>query len=296
MTMRSRLLAALVLPLALVFSAAHAARWGEHGHRMIGRLAAETLPPDVPAFLRDAAPRLAYLNVEPDRWRGTERNEMYHAHVAEHYINLERLPDGALRAPHRFAYLDSLRAAGIETPGPGLLPWRIIEMTQRVQVGFRLWRAATDPDERAWIEQRIIDDAGVLGHYVADASNPAHTTIHHNGWVGANPRGYTTDRTFHRRFETIFVRENVRIDDVRSALTASPRVLESVRDDVMTYLADSHALVPYLYELELAEPFGPRTRSATHKRFAVERLAAGAAMLRDLWLTAWRESAVAEDD
>ena len=43
----------------------------------------------------------------------------------------------------------------------------------------------------------IIYIMGVMGHYVGDASQPLHTTIHHHGWVGPNPNGYTTNRTFH---------------------------------------------------------------------------------------------------
>ena len=38
---------------------------------------------------------------------------------------------------------------------------------------------------------------GVMGHYVGDGSQPLHTTVHFNGWVGDNPKGYTTKQTFH---------------------------------------------------------------------------------------------------
>jgi hypothetical protein len=254
-------------------------------------VAAETVPEAMPDFFRAAAAQLSYLNPEPDRWR--ERGEraldpaMDAAHVSEHYINFEIVPAAAMRAPHRFAFQDSLRAAGVPVPGPGLLPWRILEMTQRLRVEFRLWRAATDPEERAFIEQRIINDAGILGHYVADASNPHHTSVHHNGWVGENPHGYTTDNTFHSRFESVFVREQVRMGDVRAAATAPAVVRDELRNEIFAYVLASHSLLTTLYELEQREPFGPATRSPEHKRFAVSRLAAGAHMLRDLWWTAW---------
>jgi hypothetical protein len=266
-------------------------RWGEHGHRMIGEAAALALPAEMPAFFRDAAGQLAYLNPEPDRWRSRDERAfdgaMDQAHAAEHYINLERLPAGAHAAPHRFAYLDSLRAAGIETPGPGLLPWRILELTQRLRVSFRQWRAASDPEERAWIEQRILNDAGILGHYVADGSNPHHTSIHHDGWVGPNPRGYATERGFHSRFESIYVRHNLRPADVQGAMDAAPQVFPELRSAIWQYLRTTHGHLERLYQLEQVEAFGPETRGAEHHRFAAERLAAGAEMLRDLWWTAW---------
>jgi hypothetical protein len=274
---------------------AAAPRWGEPGHRMIGLVAAEALPCDMPAFFREAAPRLAYLNPEPDRWRGREERgldpAMDGAHASEHYINFELLPPGALDAPHRFAYLDSLARAGIALPGPGLLPFRILELSQRLRVGFRQWRAATDPDERRWIEERILNDAGILGHYVGDGSNPHHTTIHHDGWVGENPHGFTTERGFHSRFESVFVRYQIRTDDVRAALTGEPTVFPELRPAILDYLRASHGLVEALYRLDQREPFGRETRGAEHRRFTAERLAAGAAMLRDLWWTAWVTSA-----
>ncbi len=271
------------------------ARWGEHGHRMVGQAAAEALPAEMPAFFRAAAPQLSYLNYEPDRWR--ERTEraldpaMDAAHSPEHYINFERVPAGAFAAPNRYAYMDSLRAAGVEIPGPGLLPWRILEMTQRLRVQFRLWRAATDPQERAWIEQRILNDAGIMGHYVADGSNPHHTTIHHAGWVGPNPRGYATDREFHARFESIYVRHHIRLSDVTAAMRGPPNVFPEVRPAVVEYLRHSHSLVERLYEIDRRHPYGAETTAPENRQFAAERLAAGAEMLRDLWWTAWVTSA-----
>jgi hypothetical protein len=270
------------------------ARWGAHGHEIIGLVAAETLPQAMPGFFRDAAAQLSYLNPEPDRWRDRLERQldpaMDAAHSPEHYINFEILPEGAILAPGRYAYMDTLAAHGVALPGPGLLPWRILEITQRIRVGFRSWRSTEDPHQRAWIEQRIINDAGILGHYVADASNPHHTSIHHNGWVGDNPRGFTTDRTFHRRFESIYIAENITSDDVRQAIDREAQVFPDLREATWQYLQESHSLVERLYELDLEEAFGPNTSGETHRAFASDRLAAGAEMLRDLWWTAWMTS------
>jgi hypothetical protein len=64
--------------------------WGEVGHRLIGSAAASALPADTPAFFRDAADQLSYLNPEPD-------------------------------PRDRFAYLDSLRAHGVDAAGARML-------------------------------------------------------------------------------------------------------------------------------------------------------------------------------
>ena len=268
-----------------------ALRWGYEGHLMVGAAAARALPEEMPAFFRQAVGQLSWLNPEPDRWRSRAERAldpaMDAAHSPEHYVNFERLPPGALSAPNRYAYLDTLRAHGESIPGPGLLPHTIRELTQRVRVGFREWRAATDPNERAWIEQRIVNDAGILGHYVADGANPHHTTIHHNGWVGPNPRGYATDSRVHSRFESEFVRAQVRPEHVEAEMGAPPRVRQDLWHEVLDYLRGSHALVEALYELDRQVPFGAANTSPEHRRFAARRMAAGAEMLRDLWWTAW---------
>lgn len=266
-------------------------RWGASGHEMVGRAAAMALPEQMPAFFRQAADQLAYLNLEPDRWRSREERQMDPAmdaaHSPEHYIDLELVPGNALAAPDRLAFGDSLRAHGVEVAKTGLVSFRILELTQRLRVGFREWRAATDPREKAWIEARIVNDAGILGHYVADASNPAHTSIHHNGWVGANPKGYATDNRFHGRFESEYVGARIRLDDVRRATKGSPRVFASVRPAIWQYVQHSHGQLERLYELDKRNPFNARTTAPENKQFATERLAAGAEMLRDLWWTAW---------
>jgi hypothetical protein len=188
-----------------------------------------------------------------------------------------------------------MQRAGMAVPerDGGLLPFAILEMTQRVAIGFRLWRAETDPHRRSWIEQRIIDDAGILGHFVADAANPHHTTVHFNGWAEnwPNPHGFTSDRTFHARFESDYVRAHLKLDDVLPLAVAPVHQVADLRAGVLAYIRATHAQLERLYELEQQEPFGPLTAGAAHKRFTAERLAAGAVMLRDLWWSAWLMSA-----
>ena len=268
--------------------------WGAAGHEMVGRAAAERLPADMPAFFVQAGAQLSYLNPEPDRWRDRERREMDQAFAYDHYIDLENVPDGALQARDRYEFLAALYQAGLEKPerDAGFLPFRIMELYQRLESGFARWRAASSPAERAWIEARILNDAGVLGHYVADASQPHHTTIHFNGWASdaPNPAGYTTDRQFHSRFESRFVDDNVAYDDVLARVPRPAPVLPDVRSAVMAYIMDSHAHVEPLYELEMRVGFDPDRTGPEAEAFAVRRLAAAADMLRALWNTAWVKS------
>lgn len=272
--------------------------WGEAGHRITGEAAALTLPQAMPAFVRGAVKQLAYLNPEPDRWRSRDESALDPAldqgTAPDHFIDMEMVPPEvlarALAAPNRYAYLDTLAAAGVKGSVMGLLPFRMLEMSQRLREEFRMWRAAPD-STKPFIEARIVNDAGVLGHYVADGSQPAHTTVHYNGWVGPNPDGYATDRRFHSRFESAFVQANVKLADVLPRVDTAARVLPDFRAAIVAYLRETNAQVEPMYRLDKAHPFDGSAADPADKAFVAERLAAGARMLRDIWWTAWVTSA-----
>ncbi len=276
-------------------AAGTALAWGEPGHLMIGRIAAEGLPSSMPSFFTGATDQLAYLNPEPDRWRERELREMDEAYKYDHYIDLENVPGDALEAEDRFRFIAALHEAGIERPeqAVGFLPYRMIELHQRLTTGFARWRVVETAAERAWIEERIINDAGILGHFVADAANPHHSTIHFNGWSddAANPEGFTTSRDFHWRFESAFVEAHVDPDAVRRAVPSGVGPIPDVHEAVMDLVRESNDRVISLYQLERDIGFDPEaeTDEAT-RRFAIERLATAARVLRSLWYSAWVDS------
>jgi len=284
--------------------AAAAAVWGSDGHQMAARTAAAGLPGSMPEFFLEAGPMLAYLNPEPDRWRSRTQIAMDQAWNYGHYIDLENIPEGsgALSAEHRYEFLRTLYEAGVERPeqSVGFLPYRTLELYQRLVAEWRLWRAAP-PGERAWVEMRILNDAGILGHYATDASQPHHTTIHYNGWDSdaPNPRGYTYARDFHGRFESDFVSAHIEQSEVDAAAEPGVRsVVGAAREAIWDQVEETHGLVEALYELEQAHGFDPDAASPHPEleAFAAERLAAGADMLRTLWWSAWLESAEPEPE
>lgn len=292
----------LAVPAVALFgaSAGHDARpvpWGAEGHQMAARAAVAVLSGEMPPFFRSAGDQLVYLNPEPDRWRERSLVEMDQGWSYDHYVDLENVPEEALERPDRFTYLEALYEAGVPEPhrSAGFLQYRILEMYQRLVTEWRLWRAERNPQQRAWIEQRIVNDAGILGHYVTDASQPHHTTIHFNGWDARtpNPEGFNQDRSFHARFESDFVAAWVTQTEVSRRVDRAPRSLVgSVRPTIMEYIRASNAQVPVLYRLDRDVGFDPsRAPTPATRDFAAERLAVGARMLADLWWSAWLESA-----
>jgi hypothetical protein len=206
-----------------------------------------------------------------------------------------------LEAPDRFEFLALLYEAGIQRPQQtvGFLPYRILELYQRLTTGFARWRLASSPEERARIRIRILNDAGILSHYVADGSQPHHTTIHFNGWAeGApNPQGFTTDRDFHSRFESGFLRAHLTYPLLAPFMDPAPRRLGNVRDAVWDYLRTTNGTVEELYRLEKEHGFDPEAPPHPEAvAFMAERLAAGAGMLASIWWKAWSESASLAED
>ena len=284
---------AAALAVAAAPATANAPFWGEPGHRLIGDAAAAALPEQMPKFFRDARAQLAYLNPEPDRWRDRAEIRLDSAlndfQAPEHFIDLELVPGNALNARNRYVFIDSLQAHGLKTATTGFLPYRILELTQTLRVEWRLWRAEKDSTVKRMIEQRIINDAGILGHYVGDGSNPHHTTMNHDKWVSPeNPKGFTTTGGFHGRFESRYVETHMTAADVQPlVMKTTPRVISPVRDGIWAYIQTTFGQLDRLYTLDQAEPFGPDTKGAEHRQFTAERLAAGATMLRDIWWTAY---------
>jgi len=139
------------------------------------------------------------------------------------------------------------------------------------------------------IEGNIIFYMGWLGHYVADGSQPLHTTVNYDGWIEANPNGYTTQHGIHSAFESGFVDRTTKPSSF-SGLVNAPQKVADPFNDYMAYLRASHDLVPKVYELDKAKAF-ERTGTPDSVKFLDQRLAAGAQMLLDLWYTAWIQSA-----
>ena len=295
-TRRIRLATVVLLVAVQGFYPSTAGAWGLDGHLMAGRAAALRCPKEMPEFFLKAADQLAYLNPEPDRWRDRQERDadpaMSNATSPEHYIDMELAPDSALAAKDRFAFADELKKAGNDISKVGTSPFTILEHFQKLRVEFRLWRAEPDGPKKRFIEQRIINDAGIMGHYVTDGSNPHHTTIHHNGWATENDKGYTLERSFHGRFESQYVRAKIKPDEVLALVSPDAKLLANPKADIIAYLKTSHGKVEALYELEKKGKFDEDQTSQAHKDFTLERLAAGSTMLRDLWWTAWVTSGV----
>jgi hypothetical protein len=306
-----RLAAAACVLLSLA-SPQRALAWGATGHRLIGQAAARALPPELPAFLRtpQAIRDLGELAREPDRWRGAGKT---HDTTRDpgHFVDID--DDGKiLGGPSldalpltRSEYDAALRAVGSDSFHAGYLPYSIIDGWQQLVMDFAYWRVLTaaiprerDPARRAWLQQDLarreyltLADLGDWSHYVGDGSQPLHASMHYNGWGRfPNPHGYTQDRV-HVPYEGDFVRRFVTLRAVEAAM-GPLKPCEAIVACTEAYLARTNASVLPFYEMQKAG--GLNGPDPAGRAFTVERVAAGAAELRDLTVGAWTASANAE--
>ena len=277
----------------LVLQPLPAGAWGNEGHRLINRLAASSLPADVPAFLRSesAINEIEYLGPEPDRWRSRAEPELSAAQAPEHFIDLEPADALGPLPRNRLDFEAKVFAAGQRPEKIGLQPWETVEVWERLKAALREYRnlSAAKQDTRG-VEAAVLFYAGWLGHYVGDGSQPLHTTDKYNGWVGPNPNGYTTAHQIHWQFEGPFVAANEHEAEVRVRMTAPQAIDGDIFSSYVAYLRHSATYVERVYQLDKAGGFAG-AGSAESRDFTADRLAAGASMLRDMIYTAWIDSA-----
>jgi hypothetical protein len=285
--------------------------WGPTGHRLIGELAVGRLPDEVPAFLRndDVARQIGTLAQEPDRWRNSgephdsARDPGHFVHVRDDGTVMGGPKLDALPSTRR-DYDTALRAAGSTQYDAGYLPYAIIDGWQQLREDFAWWRAdaageklAKSANDRAWFardrklrEMLTIRDLGVWAHFVGDASQPNHASVHYDAWgPGPNPESFPQTKGIHWRFEGTFVGANIKADDIVPSIAPPHDCGCTIERRTAAYLATTRGFVLQLYRLDKAHAFdGAGTPEG--KAFAAQRIAAAAAELRDMVSAAWRDS------
>lgn len=284
--------------------------WGALGHRLVSRVAAEQLPPSLPPFVRsaDAVAEISALGPEADRLKGSGKTWDADADKG-HFVDAS--DDGTIAGAvslgalpvSREAYDTALRKAGTDQYRAGYVPYEIIDGYEQLVTDFAYWRAdaageqrGVTPEDRAYfaLDRRLretltLRDIGYWSHFVADASQPLHASVHYNGWGDyPNPKNYSTSHTIHARFETALV--NAVATDSLVTARIKPYVPSSdpIEQRVGAYLQATLANVPRVYDIEAAGGIDARSPDATS--LVLDRLAAGATMLRDLTADAWAAS------
>jgi len=139
--------------------------WGFWAHPRINRQAVFSLPPQMFSFFKVNIDFISRHAVKPD-----ERRYAVEYEAARHYIDLDHYGHLPFTDFPR-SWKDAVATYSEDTlQAYGIVPWHI-------QVDFhRLIRAFKNKDAEA-----ILRISSELGHYVADAHVPLHTTENYNG-------------------------------------------------------------------------------------------------------------------
>jgi len=143
-------------------------KWGFYGHKRINRMAVFTLPPAMFGFYKEHLEYLTEHAVDPDKRRYAVEGE-----AAKHFIDLDHyykpgenpyevVPNEWKLAVEKFTE-DTLQAYGI-------VPWNIVWMKYSLQKAFETGNV-----------DLILKYSADIGHYIADAHVPLHTTENYNG-------------------------------------------------------------------------------------------------------------------
>jgi hypothetical protein len=299
--------------------------WDYEGHRIVNQLALASLPKEYPQFVHAVAhaERVAFLAGEPDRWRNAPDLVLKQSggSWSDHFCDLEYLPAAGIdldkvssfrydfivqfaagRAANaqKFPPIDPARNQDHTAEWPGFAPWAITEYFGRLRSAFsylKVFEELGTHDEIMNAQANVLYVMGVMGHYVGDLAQPLHTTKHFNGWVGENPRSFTTWRGLHSWVDGgMIAKAGIKTPSLVSRIVPARTIPLARRDDgreplfvaVFEYLRAQHRQVEPLYQLEKDGKLGhgDRPMSADARAFIEARLVDGAQMLGAIWVTA----------
>lgn len=309
-----------------VYSAASLAHaWGGVGHVAITELALDAASDEMPAWVNDALfrQRVDFMCNEPDRRRGVGLTCLDHENNPEHYLDAEQLADFDLNLATlpklRYAYVLAMSEAMHREPErfeqdapddagiawmPGTLPYAMAEDYAKLVSAFRVCRLleAFAPDDPLRANELIQAQAeaayhlGVLSHWVGDAAQPLHTTLHHHGWIGDNPEGYTTSGRVHSYIDSgVLAAHQLNARTLVAALAIEPIAVTDTADpwnEIIAHIERSFEQVEPLYRLER----DGKLESDAGRAFILERLSDGASTLAGLYIAAWEQAAPDDSD
>jgi hypothetical protein len=274
--------------LLLLFLALQFQSWGFYGHKRINRMAVFTLPPEMIGFYKQNIEYLTAHAVDPDKRRYASKEE-----APRHYIDIDHY---ALQGEDPFRLVPEKWSAAVEKfsedtlKAYGIVPWHIERMSHW------LTRAFEEGDVN-----RILSLSADIGHYIADAHVPLHTTENYNGQL-------TGQKGIHGLWESRIPELTA---DEFDYLVGRAKYLENISASIWKAVKESHVLVDSVLLIEKAltqqiasdQKYAFETRGASTVRqysqyFALSysermgnmvesRMQKAIAMVGSIWYTAW---------
>lgn len=263
-------------------------QWGFAGHQRINEFAVYLLPLEMQAVFIQHLPYLISQSVAPDQRRYAIEGE-----AARHYIDLDHYyqkgQDPFWNLPQNWQEAidchteDTLQAYGI-------VPWHVLRMKYRLQRAFESQDLAL-----------ILKYAAEIGHYIADAHVPLHTTENYNGQLTNQYgiHGLWESRLIELQAENYnyWIGKATYLLSVQKAIWTAVRASHAALDSVLTFerqvSMQMGSTEKYSYEQRgstLTKVYSRKFCAAYHKSLngmVERRLRAAILMVSSVWYTAW---------
>ncbi|MBA4055032.1 MAG: S1/P1 Nuclease [Marivirga sp.] len=258
--------------------------WGFFAHQRINRLAVFTLPPQMIGFYKVNIQYITEASVNPDRRRFSLVDE-----APRHYIDVDHYGDSAFQKIPRY-WMEAVEKYSEDTlKAYGIAPWHIQRMYLSLREAFLL----KDPD-------RILKVSAEIGHYIADAHVPLHTTENYNGqltgqdgihafWESRLPELFSNDFDyFVGRAQYISNTQLAAWEAIQSShlavdsvLLEEKRLSEKMGDKKFSFETKGRQTVK-VYSQPYAKAYFQKLDGMVERR-----MRAAIKMIGDFWITAW---------
>lgn len=263
-----------------------AGSWGFLVHRTVNQLAIYELPKGMHRFFYSEKEYLVYNAPRPDIRRSTDSTE-----GNKHFLDFEYYGDQPFRDIPREWNAAVAKYSKDTLIKYGTLPYTLVATQQKLTQAFRMKN-----------RDSIIFYAADIGHYIADAHVPLHTSLNYDGQL-SNQRG------LHDLWETTV--PEIEITNFSLKTHHKAQYLPSVTKRVWDILENTHRLLPQLFaqEKEVSKQFTDSTKYRWQVRWGKNRrfytsdfakaynralgssinnqLIASANAIADFWYTAW---------
>lgn len=259
--------------------------WGFFAHQKINRLAVFTLPPEMIGFYKYNIQYLTEKAINPDKRRYAVKNE-----APRHYIDLDVYGDSAVYKMPRY-WKEAVELYTEDTLNAyGVVPYHVS------RVSYWLTEAFKNRDA-----EQILRLSADIGHYIADANVPLHTTENYNGQLSGQ---YGIHGFWESRLPELFF-ENYDV------LTGQAEYVENLQLYAWEAVVNAHEALDsvFVFEKQLTEKFPDSKKFGYEERgnstvrtysydFSEEyhrklngmverRLRASIKMVGDFWMSCW---------
>jgi len=259
--------------------------WGFYAHKQINRLAVFTLPSEMIPFFKKHIGFLTDNAVNPDRRRYAVVGE-----APRHFIDLDAYADTSAATLPRY-HKEAVNLYGEDTLAlHGVVPWQI-QLTK-----YQLTEAFRQKNVR-----RILRVAADLGHYIADANVPLHTTRNYNGqltnqqgvhgfWESRLPELFSTDYdVLTGQAEYVYSPQKAAWRAVFGAHTALDSVLRFEQELTTTVgearkygFEERNGQTTKVYSADFSRQYHERLQGQVARQ-----MRASIKMIGDFWYTCW---------